>query len=179
MLSHFTHVWLFASLWTEALQAPLSVGFSRQKWWSGLPCPPLGDLPDPGIKPASLTSPTLAGGFFTTSATWEAHQIFLCCVTQSCPTLCDTMDGSLPDSSVHGDSPGKNTGVGCHDLLQVIFPTQRLNPGLLHCRWILYHLSYQGSPQTCLLPTYFWSILSLFVVDPIAGKLSVFSCSLC
>ena len=121
--------------------------------WVALP--PLGDLPDPGIKPASLTSPTLAGGFFTTSATWEAHQIFLCCVTQSCPTLCDTMDGSLPDSSVHGDSPGKNTGVGCHDLLQVIFPTQRLNPGLLHCRWILYHLSYQGSPQTCLLPTYF------------------------
>ena len=145
--------------------------------WVAMPSPRGSSHPE--TEPAPLTSPTLAGGFFTTSATWEAHQIFLCCVTQSCPTLCDTMDGSLPDSSVHGDSPGKNTGVGCHDLLQVIFPTQRLNPGLLHCRWILYHLSYQGSPQTCLLPTYFWSILSLFVVDPIAGKLSVFSCSLC
>ena len=46
--------------------------------------------------------------------------------------------------SVHGDSPGKNTGVGCHALLQGIFPTQGSNPGLLHYRWILYHLSHQG-----------------------------------
>ena len=52
-------------------QAPLSMGFSRQEYWSGLPCPPPGDLPDPGIKPVSLRSPALAGGFFTTSATWE------------------------------------------------------------------------------------------------------------
>ena len=49
-------------------------------------------------------------------------------------------------SSVHGDSPGKNSGVGCHALLQGIFPTQGLNLGLLHCRWFLYHLSHQGSP---------------------------------
>ena len=48
------------------------MGFSRQEYWSGLPCPPRGDLPDPGIKPVSLMSPALAGGFFTTSATWEA-----------------------------------------------------------------------------------------------------------
>ena len=66
-------------------------------------------------------------------------------VTQSCPTLCDPMDCSLPGSSVHGDSPGKNTGVGCHALLQGIFPTQELNPGLPHCRQTLYHLSHQGS----------------------------------
>ena len=45
------------------------------------------------------------------------------------------------------DSPGKNTGVGCHFLLQGIFPNQGLNPGLLHCRWILYQLSHQGSPR--------------------------------
>ena len=45
------------------------------------------------------------------------------------------------------DSPGKNTGVGCHFLLQGIFLTQESNPGLLHCRWILYHLSHQGSPS--------------------------------
>ena len=49
-----------------ACQAPLSVGFSRQEYWSGLPCPPPGDLPDPGIKPMSLLSPELAGGFFIT-----------------------------------------------------------------------------------------------------------------
>ena len=69
-----------------------------------------------------------------------------CLVVQSCPTLCDSMDCSPPDSSVHGDSPGKNTEVGCHALLQGIFPIQGSNPGLLHGRQILYQLSYQGSP---------------------------------
>ena len=62
---------------------------------------------------------------------------------RSCPTLCNPMDCSLPGSSVLGDSPGKNTRVGC---LQGIFPTQGSYPGLLHCRCILYHLSHQGSP---------------------------------
>ena len=59
----------------------------------------------------------------------------LCLVTAQAP----------PGSSDHGDSPGKNTGVGCHALFQGIFPTQGSNPGILHCRWILYHLSHQGS----------------------------------
>ena len=67
MLSLFSHVQLLATLWTVARQAPLSMGFSRQEYWSGLPCPPLGDLPDPGIEPVSLMSPALAGNFFTTS----------------------------------------------------------------------------------------------------------------
>ena len=53
-------------------QAPLSMGSSSQEYWSGLPFPPPGDLPDPGIKPVSPTSLALAAGFFTTSATWEA-----------------------------------------------------------------------------------------------------------
>ena len=56
-------------------QPPLSMRFSRQEYWSGLSCPPPGDLPNPGIKPTSLTSPALAGGFFTASTTWEAHNI--------------------------------------------------------------------------------------------------------
>ena len=63
MLSYFSCVRLFVTLWTVALQAPLSRGFSRQEYWSGLPCPPPGALPDPGIKPTSLMSPALA--------TWE------------------------------------------------------------------------------------------------------------
>ena len=54
-LSHFSRVRLSATLWTVAHRAPLSRGFSRQEYWSGLPCPPRGDLPDPGIKPVSLT----------------------------------------------------------------------------------------------------------------------------
>ena len=70
----------------------------------------------------------------------------LCLVTQLCPTLCDPMNCGLPGSSVHGDSPGKNTGMGSLSLLQEIFPTQKSNWGLLHCRWILYQLSYQESP---------------------------------
>ena len=76
LLSSFSRVQLCATLWTVVYQAPLSMGFSRQEYWSGLPCPPPGDLPDPGIKPVSLMSPTLAGGFFITSATWQAmvHQ---------------------------------------------------------------------------------------------------------
>ena len=69
-----------------------------------------------------------------------------CLVTQSHLTLWNPMGYSPPDSSVHGDSPGKNTGVSCNVLLQGIFPTQGSNPGLLHCRWILYQLSHQGSP---------------------------------
>ena len=60
-------------------------------------------------------------------------------VTQLSPTLCDPMDYSLQGTSVQGDSPGKNTGVGCHALLQGIFPTQGSNPGLPYCRQILYH----------------------------------------
>ena len=58
-------------------------------------------------------------------------------VTQLCPTPCNPMDCSPPGTSVHGDSPGRNTGLGCHALLQGIFPTQGSNPDLLHCRHIL------------------------------------------
>ena len=57
-------VWLFTTPWTVAHQAPLSMGFPRQEYWSGLPCPPPGNLPNPGIKPTSLVSPILTGGFF-------------------------------------------------------------------------------------------------------------------
>ena len=79
-LSHFSCVWLSATLWTVASQAPLSMGFSRQEYWSGLPFPPPGDLPDPGIEPTSPSSPALAGGFFTTSATWETPQSIVTCL---------------------------------------------------------------------------------------------------
>ena len=74
VLSRFSHVRLVVTPWAVALHAPLSMGFSRQGYWNGLPCPPPGDLPDPGIDPVSLRSPALAGGFFTTSATWEADK---------------------------------------------------------------------------------------------------------
>ena len=69
--SHFSCVRLSATLWTIAHQAPLTTGFSRQEYWSGLPCPSPVDLPNPGIEIASLISPALAGWLFTTSTTWE------------------------------------------------------------------------------------------------------------
>ena len=64
-------------LWTVACHTPLSMGFSRQEYWDGMPCPPPGDLPNPGLEPVSLMSLALAGGegFFTTSTTWKAHPI--------------------------------------------------------------------------------------------------------
>ena len=102
-----SHVQLFATLWTSRLLC--SWGFSRQEYWSGLPCSPPRDLPNPGIEPRS-------------------------------PAL--QVDSLLPEPR------GKrmNTRLGRLSLLQGIFPTQQSNRGLLHCRWILYQLSYQGSP---------------------------------
>ena len=72
---------------------------------------------------------------------WASSPV--CIVAESYPTLRNPMDSSPPGFSVHGDSPGKNTGVGCHALLQGIFPTQGLNPVFPHCRRIPYHLSHQ------------------------------------
>ena len=72
-----SRVRLFVTPWTVVRQAPLSMGFSRQEYWSGVQFPSPGNLPDPGIKPVSLISPALVGGFFTTSATWEAYSISL------------------------------------------------------------------------------------------------------
>ena len=97
---HFSRVQLYVALWTVAHQAPQSMGFSRQEYWSGLPCPPPGDLTDPGIKPMSLMSSALAAGgfylfyfilfYFTMGATCEAPSLSLKVklkVSQSCPTL--------------------------------------------------------------------------------------------
>ena len=72
MVSCYSCVQLFVNLWTVAHQAPLSMGFSKQEYWSGFPCLPPRDLPDPGIKPESLMSPALVGGFFMTSTSWGA-----------------------------------------------------------------------------------------------------------
>ena len=150
LLNHFSCVQLFLTLWIVAHRASLSMGFSRQEYQSGLPRPPPGDIPDPGIEPVSLTSPALASRFFTTSAIWEA-QVYIAsisvCWSQSLShvRLFGTpWKSSLSGSFIHGNSPGKNTGVGCHALLQGIFLTQGSNPGLPHCRQILYCLSLIG-----------------------------------
>ena len=92
------------------------MGFSRQEHWSGLPCPPPGDLPNPGIEPGL--------------------QVWL---------QADSLPSEPPGKS-------KNIGVGSLSLLQGISLTQESNRGLLNCRWILYQLSYQGSPSALLCP---------------------------
>ena len=94
-----------------------------------------GNLPNPGIEPGS---PALQADALTSELPWKCFQL--------CVTLCDSMDHSWPGSCAW-HSPGKNTGVVCHSLLQEIFPTQESNPGLPHCRQILYCLSHQGSLQ--------------------------------
>ena len=77
VMQSLSHVQLFAIPRTVARQAPLSMGLSRLEYWSGFPCPPLGDLPNLGIEPASLRSPALAGRFFATSTTYTYIYSFL------------------------------------------------------------------------------------------------------
>ena len=77
VLRRFRHVQHFVTLGTLAHQAPLSMGFSRQEYWSRLSCPPPEDLPDPGIEPVSHKSLALGDRFFTTSTTWEAHKLHI------------------------------------------------------------------------------------------------------
>ena len=107
---------------------------------------------DPDSKPCKY--PVLTFGFlrhFKDPIRYCSPSSVLCLVAQSCLTLCDPMDYSLPASSVHWDSPRKNTGVGCRALFQEIFPSQGSNAGLPHCRWILYYLSHQGRLQSSRL----------------------------
>ena len=98
-----------ATLWTVACQAPLPWGSpSKNTVVGGLLCPSPGDLPHPWIEPASLISPVLASGFFTTSATWEAlfyASVQFSSVAQLCPTLCNPMNRSTPGLPVHHQLP--------------------------------------------------------------------------
>ena len=97
MLSCFSGVWIFVTLWTVAHQAPQSMGFSRQEYWSGLSCPPPGDLPDPGIEPMSLEYPELAGRFFTSAPPGK-------CVVLQCSSSV-VSDSLRPRESQHTRPP--------------------------------------------------------------------------
>ena len=77
-------IWIFKTLWAVAQQAPLSMGFSKKAYWSGLPWPPLRNLPTTGIEPASPAPPALAGEFFTTFATWEAPFVHIALIYFHC-----------------------------------------------------------------------------------------------
>ena len=123
MLRHFSHARLFLTPWTVACHVSLSIGFSRQEYWSMLPCPPAGDLPDPGVEPVSLVYPALAGGFFTISDTFFFFFFF-------CSVVSDSLwpHGLQPTRPLcPWDSPGKNTGVGCYFLLHLGIPFNQLH----------------------------------------------------
>ena len=141
MLSCFSRVQLFDSQLFETLmdcshQVPLSIGLSRQEYWSGLPFPPPGNLPDPGIEPASLTSPTGAGGFFTTvTCAWSLIVFHSLRHHRLYPSRFLCPWGFFKQKYWSGlpcPPPG--------DL-----PNPGIKPGLPHCRQILYCLSNQGS----------------------------------
>ena len=99
MVSRFSRVRLFVTPWTVARQAPLPTGFSRQGYWSGLPCPPPGDLSNPGTEFPSLMSVALTGRFFTSSATWEAPMWPDSCLILRLHLL------------IHSSSPGSNSAT--------------------------------------------------------------------
>ena len=96
--------------------------------------------------------------FYIFISTYIFNYIYVCvCVCVSCSVISNSLWPRglyLARLLCPWDSPGKNTGVGCHSLLQGIFPTQGLNPGLLHCGQILYHLSHQGSPYMYYIHLY-------------------------
>ena len=134
---------VFETPWTVAHQAPLSMGLSRQEYWSGSLCPSPGDLPNPGIEPVSPAwqADSLPLNHLGTS---EINLIVMK-VAQLCPTLCDPIDEPV-SLLCPWNSPGKNIRVGSNSLLQGIFPIQESNSGLPQCRRILYCMSHQESP---------------------------------
>ena len=113
----------------------MSIGFTRQEYWSGLPCPPPGDLPDPGIKPMYSVVPALAGEFFTTELPGKPIYIYIgfyigyiyqfSSVAQLCLTLCDPMNRSTPGLPVHHQLP-EFTQTQVHRVSDAIQPSHPL-----------------------------------------------------
>ena len=160
VLSHFSPVQLFATPWTAVHQAPLSMESSRQEYWSGLPCPSPGDLPDPGVEPVSPEASALQAASVLLSYllnhkeiqaffrlySGDKIQISLFKVEKSETWVAQSFQLFATPWTIAYQAPpstwfsGKNTGAGCHFLLQRIFLTQGPNPDLPHHR------------QTLLLP---------------------------
>ena len=157
---------LFATPWTIACQAPLSMEFFRQEYWSALPFPSPGDLSKPGIEPASPAFLALAGRLFTTSTTTSQNSFKnKTKITERCVKILFQWLYYFPSLYIISwDFPGKNPGLHCHFLLQGIFLTQGFNLHLLillHCRWLLYHWAWflPGKPDFCCYsPQILWQL---------------------
>ena len=172
MCCHFSHNQIFVTPWTAAHQAPLSMGFSKQNYCSGLPFPFPGDLPNPGIEPTSLASPTLAGGFLPISVTWEDQhtssvqslsrvQLFATPWTAACQaSLSITNSRSLLKLMSFKSMVLTNHLILCHLLLQLplIFPSIRVfsKESVLCIRWPKYwSFSFSISPSN-----EYWGLIS-------------------
>ena len=134
---------LLATPWTAACQAPLSMGFPSQEYWSGLPCPP------PGIFPTQGSNPHLSRLLYLQASSLPLAPPAAAAAKslQSCPTLCDPIDGSPLGSSVPGILQARILEWVAISFSRGIFLTQGSNPGLPRCRQTLYRLSHQGSPK--------------------------------
>ena len=154
------------TLWIVTFQAPLSMGFSRQEYWSGLPYPQGGDLPNPGIQPMYLMSPVLTAGFFTTGATWEAHLQVYSVQFSSVQSLSHVRLFVTPWTAAHQASLSitnsqsllmsiqlvmpSNHFIFCHPLLLLpsIFPRVFSNESVLCIRWPKYwSFIFSNSPS--------------------------------
>ena len=157
------HVWLFAIQWTVACQAPLSMGFSQQEYWSGLPFPPPGDLLNPGCEPVSLTSPALAGRFFTTSTTWCLWTLKTSSRSQRCAWAKVTTPGEQGEprevvQACRGLRSLESISPGCWVPGTVPYLTPCPTPGRVCSLWLDGPLFPPVSPQGPSLSCWrFWS----------------------
>ena len=162
MLNHFSHVQFFATLSTAGCRTPLSMGFSRQEYWSGLPCPPPGGLPNPGIKPTSPMSPALVGWFLTTRATWESPKAWLLDLNI---LLYSQQEASLQKYFFCPDTPGS------------LHLQAKSSP---HRVWVLFSRMTQGAQQWSS-----WEIAEVFTLQSLGycnslwGWLSISNVSCC
>ena len=145
LLSCFRPVQIFETLWTTVCQAPPSMGFPRQEYWRGYQGLVQGIFLTQGSTHVSYISCRRWAGSLPLAPPGKPQTLPVCLsVCESCSVVSDSLQ-------LHGlyspwDSPGQNTGLGSLSLLQGIFRTQGSNPGLPHCRQILYKLSHKGSP---------------------------------
>ena len=140
--------------WAIACQDLPSLGFSRQEYWSGLPFPSPGDLFNPGME---FGSPALQEDSLPTELQGKPHRELPPPPPMSLGAMLPSPLANviLQEAPLSIEFSSKNTRVGCHSLLQGIFPIQGLNSGLLHCRKILYHLIHQENPnQVTVKSTY-------------------------
>ena len=156
----------FVTQWSVDYQAPLSGKFPKQEYWSGLPFPSPGYLSNPGIEPESPVSPAFGRWILY----WLSHQESPKNKVYQLVNIYMKVKVSVMSDSLrlHGlrftrllcpwNSPGKNSEVGCHLLLQGYFPTQGSNPGFLYYRQILYRPSHQGSPFLFVLMNCFYHL---------------------